>query len=92
METEETTAARKLRKQREGRVISNKMDKTIVVLVERRIRHALYGKEMRKSKKYHAHDEKSEAQVGDVVRIMETRPISRLKHWRLVEIVSKAQG
>jgi small subunit ribosomal protein S17 len=90
MVTAEATETRTLRKQREGRVVSDKMDKTIVVLVERRIRHGLYGKEIRRTKKYHAHDEKREARVGDVVRIMETRPISRLKHWRLVNVISKA--
>ncbi len=82
---------RHLRKIRDGRVVSTSMDKTIVVRVERRIRHPLYGKEMIKAKRYHAHDEKSEAQVGDVVRIMETRPLSKLKHWRLIEIVSRAE-
>ena len=81
---------RHLRKIREGRVCSDRSDKTIVVLVERRIRHPLYGKEIRVSKKIHAHDEENSAKVGDVVRVMETRPLSRLKRWRLVEIVSAA--
>ncbi len=81
---------RNLRKTREGRVCSNSGDKTIVVLVERRVRHPLYGKEIRVSKKVHAHDEENRAKVGDVVRVMETRPISRLKRWRLVEVVSES--
>lgn len=83
---------RKLRKQRDGVVVSTAMDKTIVVRVERRIRHGLYGKEMTKAKRYHAHDEQREAGMGDRVRIMETRPVSKLKHWRLVEIVRKAES
>ncbi len=83
---------RRLRKQRDGRVVSTSMDKTIVVLVERRIRHPLYGKEIKKAKRLHAHDEKSEAKVGDRVRIMETRPLSKLKHWRLVEIIKRAES
>ncbi len=82
---------RRLRKQREGRVVTANSDKTIVVRVERRIRHELYGKEITKAKRYHAHDEKNEAQVGDRVRIMETRPLSKMKHWRLVEILEKAR-
>jgi len=84
--------SRRLRKQRDGRVVSANMDKTIVVLVERRIRHELYGKELKKSKRYHAHDEKNEAKVGDRVRIMETRPLSKLKHWRLSEIIERAES
>ncbi len=90
MSTEAETTERRLRKTREGKVVSANMDKTIVVRVERRIRHALYGKEMTKAKRYHAHDEKNEAQVGDRVRIMETRPLSKMKNWRLVEILAKA--
>ena len=82
--------SRRLRKQRDGRVVSASMDKTIVVRVERRIRHELYGKEITRAKRFHAHDEKNEAKVGDRVRIMETRPLSKLKHWRLVEILEKA--
>ncbi len=81
---------RHLRKVREGRVISDRADKTIVVLVERRVRHPLYGKEIRVSKKVHAHDEENRAKVGDVVRVMETRPLSKLKRWRLVDVVSEA--
>ena len=81
--------ARGHRKLREGRVCSAANDKTIAVLIERRVRHPLLGKEIRMQKKVHVHDEKNEAQVGNVVRIMETRPVSRLKRWRLVEILSK---
>jgi len=83
-------AKRHLRKTREGRVCSDKADKTIVVMIERRVRHPLYGKEIRLSKKVHAHDEENRAKVGDVVRVMETRPLSRLKRWRLVDIISKS--
>lgn len=90
----ETTVdkTRRLRKQRDGRVVSANMDKTIVVVVDRRVRHELYGKEIKKSKRYHAHDEKNEAKVGDRVRIMETRPLSKLKHWRLSEIIERAES
>ncbi len=81
---------RHLRKTREGRVSSKSGDKTIVVLIERRLRHPLYGKEIRVSKKVHAHDEDNRANVGDVVRVMETRPMSKLKRWRLVDVISEA--
>lgn len=81
---------RNLRKTREGRVASKSGDKTIVVLIERRMRHPLYGKEIRVSKKVHAHDEENRAKVGDVVRVMETRPLSRLKRWRLVDVVAES--
>lgn len=74
-----------------GEVVGDKMAKTIVVEVARRIRHPRYGKVMTKYKKYYAHDEKSEAQMGDTVRLAESRPLSRLKRWQLVEIVKKAQ-
>jgi small subunit ribosomal protein S17 len=77
------------RKVREGRVCSAVGNKTIAVLIERRVRHPLLGKELRVSKKIHAHDENNEAKVGNVVRVMETRPISRLKRWRLIEVLSK---
>jgi small subunit ribosomal protein S17 len=77
------------RKVREGRVCSAVGNKTIAVLIERRVRHPLLGKELRVTKKIHAHDENNEAKIGNVVRVMETRPISRLKRWRLVEVVSK---
>ena len=76
------------RKVREGRVESAKMDKTIVVRLERRVRHPLYGKVIRKSTKVYAHDENNQAKEGDVVRVMETRPLSKLKTWRLVDVVS----
>ena len=82
---------RKLRKQITGVVSSNKMDKTITVLVERRLKHPIYGKYVKKTKKFMAHDGKNECQIGDKVRIMETRPLSRKKRWRLVEIVEKAK-
>lgn len=78
------------RKSREGVVVGDKMDKTIVVKVERRKRHKLYGKEIRLSRKFYAHDEENTAKVGDVVRIVETRPLSRNKNWRLQEIISVA--
>ncbi|MDF7823792.1 30S ribosomal protein S17 [Pontiellaceae bacterium B12227] len=81
---------RNLRKKREGRVVSKSGDKTIVILIERRVRHPLYGKEIRISKKVHVHDEGNKAGIGDVVRVMETRPVSKLKRWRLVDIVSEA--
>lgn len=81
---------RNLRKKREGRVVSKSGDKTIVILIERRVRHPLYGKEIRISKKVHVHDEENKAGIGDVVRVMETRPLSKLKRWRLVDIVSEA--
>lgn len=79
------------RKERTGRVVSNKMDKTVTVVVERRVAHPLYKKIMRRSKKYHAHDEKNECGIGDLVRIRETRPLSKLKRWRLIRIVERAE-
>ncbi|MFM7105648.1 MAG: 30S ribosomal protein S17 [Flavobacteriales bacterium] len=82
---------RNLRKERIGVVTSNKMDKSIVVVVETRIMHPKYGKFVKSSKKFMAHDEKGESGVGDTVRIMETRPISKLKRWRLAEIIEKAK-
>lgn len=82
---------RKLRKQRTGMVVSNKMDKTIAVSIERRIQHPIYGKFVKRSKKFIAHDENNECSIGDTVRIMETRPLSRRKRWRLVEILEKAK-
>ena len=82
---------RKIRKQKVGVVTSNKMDKTITVSVERRLRHPMYGKFVKKSKKFHAHDDTNECGIGDTVRIMETRPLSKLKRWRLVEVVEKAK-
>jgi len=85
------TEDRNRRKARQGVVVSAAGDKTCVVKVEERKRHPLYGKMMTHSKKFHAHDENNECQVGDVVSIMETRPLSKLKRWRLVEIVEKAK-
>lgn len=82
---------RALRKTRIGRVVSDKMDKTIVVAVETRVRHSLTGKIVNRTTKFKAHDEKNEAKIGDKVLIMESRPLSREKRWRLVEIVEKAQ-
>lgn len=79
------------RKERRGTVVSTKMDKTIVVAVERRTAHPLYGKQLLRTKKFHAHDENEEAREGDVVRIMETRPLSKTKRWRLIEIVTRAE-
>ena len=84
-------AERNIRKQRVGVVTSNKMDKTISVSVERRLRHPIYGKFVKKSKKFMAHDENNECQIGDKVRIMETRPMSARKRWRLVEVLEKAK-
>ncbi|MFM7837925.1 MAG: 30S ribosomal protein S17 [Chitinophagaceae bacterium] len=82
---------RNLRKTRTGVVTSNKMTKTITVAVERKVKHPIYGKFVKKTTKFHAHDEKNECTVGDVVRIMETRPLSKTKRWRLVEVVEKAK-
>ncbi|MGD8572098.1 MAG: 30S ribosomal protein S17 [Gammaproteobacteria bacterium] len=75
-----------------GRVISNKMDKTITVMVERKVKHPLYGKYIRRSSKFHAHDEDNQCQEGDVVTIAECRPISKSKTWRLVEIVERPES
>jgi len=88
---ENTTEARNLRKERIGRVVSNKMTKTITIAVDRKVKHAIYGKFMNKTTKFMAHDEKNEAGIGDTVRIMETRPLSKNKRWRLVEIIEKAK-
>ena len=82
---------RNLRKERIGVVVSNKMDKSIVVAVERKEKHPIYGKFVKKTTKFVAHDEKNEGSVGDTVRIMETRPLSKTKNWRLVEIVEKVK-
>jgi small subunit ribosomal protein S17 len=82
---------RGLRKKKVGRVVSDKMDKTIVVAVETKVRHPLYGKTMNRTTKFKAHDENNEAQINDRVLIMETRPLSKDKRWRLVEIVEKAK-
>ena len=82
---------RNLRKERVGVVTSNKMDKTITVAVKWKEKHPIYGKFVSKTKKFHAHDEKNECQIGDTVRIMETRPLSKTKRWRLVEIIERAK-
>lgn len=85
------TTERNNRKERQGVVVSDKQDKTIVVRIDRRTTHKLYGKGLRVSKKYHVHDEANEAGVGDTVLIAETRPISKLKRWRLAGIVERAK-
>ena len=82
---------RNLRKTRQGVVISNKMDKTIVIAAKFKEKHPIYGKFVQKTKKYHAQAEKNECQVGDTVLIMETRPLSKTKRWRLVSIIEKAK-
>ncbi|MET7780852.1 MULTISPECIES: 30S ribosomal protein S17 [Streptomyces] len=87
----ETTEARGFRKTREGLVVSDKMDKTVVVAVEDRVKHALYGKVIRRTSKLKAHDEQNAAGVGDRVLLMETRPLSSTKRWRIVEILEKAK-
>jgi len=82
---------RNLRKVRQGVVVSDKMEKTVVVATEQMVSHALYGRIVKQTKKYKAHVENNEARVGDVVKIMETRPLSKEKRWRVVEIVKKAE-
>jgi small subunit ribosomal protein S17 len=91
MSTEINSLERNLRKERIGKVSSNKMDKSITVVVERKMKHPIYGKFVKKTTKLMAHDEKGEAGIGDTVRIMETRPLSKNKRWRLVEIIEKAK-
>jgi small subunit ribosomal protein S17 len=86
-----TTTERKSRKTRIGIVSSSKMAKTITVAVERKVKHPIYGKFVKKTTRFHAHDEANTAGVGDTVRIMETRPLSKTKRWRLVEIIEKAK-
>ena len=88
---ESTAVIRNLRKTRVGVVSSNKMDKTITVEVERKIKHPLYGKFLKKTSRFHAHDEKNECNIGDTVKIMECRPLSKLKRWRLIEVVEKVK-
>ncbi|GHD84500.1 MULTISPECIES: 30S ribosomal protein S17 [Kocuria] len=88
---ESAAAERGDRKTRQGYVVSDKMDKTVVVQVEDRVKHALYGKVLRKSKRVKAHDEQNTCGVGDLVRIAETRPLSATKNWRIVEIIEKAK-
>ncbi len=82
---------RNLRKERVGVVFSNRMDKTITVSVKWKEKHPIYGKFVNKTKKFHAHDEKNDCNIGDTVRIMETRPLSKSKRWRLVEIIERAK-
>ena len=82
---------RNRRKSRVGTVVSDKMDKTVVVKVERRYAHPLYGKQVTRSKKYHAHDENNDYHIGDVVRISETRPLSKTKRWRVSELIERAR-
>ncbi|MFQ5863627.1 MAG: 30S ribosomal protein S17 [bacterium] len=82
---------RGVRKSKTGKVISNKMDKSVVVAVERLVKHPLYRKYFKKTSKFMAHDEENQCQIGDVVKIMETRPLSKLKRWRLVEIIEKVK-
>ena len=82
---------RNLRKERVGQVVSNKMVKSITVAVDRKVKHPIYGKFVHKTTKFMAHDEKNEAGIGDTVRISETRPLSKNKRWRLVEIIEKAK-
>ena len=95
-ETQQNTAAaasptRSARKTRIGLVVSDKMEKTVVVSIERRVQHPVYGKMVRRTKRLKAHDEQNEAKAGDTVRIMETRPMSKDKRWRVVEIVGRAR-
>lgn len=82
---------RNLRKERIGKVVSNKMTKSITVAVDRKVKHPMYGKFMHRTKKFMAHDENNECGIGDIVRISETRPLSKNKRWRLVEIIEKAK-
>jgi len=89
--SDETPTQTAQRKERTGKVVSAKQDKTLVVRVERRFAHPIYKKVVSSSKKYYAHDEKNEAREGDTVRVVETRPLSKLKRWRLVEIVRRAE-
>jgi len=84
-------AERNLRKTKIGVVTSNRMEKTVTVEIERKVKHPMYGKFVKKTTKFHAHDEKNECGIGDTVKIMEARPLSKTKHWRLVEVVEKAK-
>jgi small subunit ribosomal protein S17 len=88
---ENEVVTRGRRKVRVGTVVSDCMDKTVVVAVERIMRHPLYGKTVKRTKKFHAHDENNECRVGDVVEIMETRPLSKTKRWRVARVIQKAQ-
>jgi small subunit ribosomal protein S17 len=82
---------RNLRKTKIGVVTSNKMSKTITIAVERKVKHPIYGKFVKKTSKFHAHDEQDECSIGDLVKIAETRPLSKLKRWRLVEVIEKVK-
>lgn len=84
-------AERNLRKTKIGVVTSNRMEKTVTVAIETKVKHPMYGKFVKKTTKFHAHDEKNECGIGDLVKIMEVRPLSKTKHWRLVEVVEKAK-
>jgi small subunit ribosomal protein S17 len=90
-EVTEKNTARNSRKTRVGLVVSDKMEKTVVVSIERRVQHPVYGKMIRRTKKLKAHDETNDAKTGDTVRIMETRPMSKDKRWRVLEIVERAR-
>ena len=89
--SESSSVVRGRRKVRTGVVVSDKMDKTVVVRIDRQVRHSLYGKTVRRSSKLAAHDEQNDAHVGDTVRLMETRPVAKSKRWRVVEIVERAK-
>jgi small subunit ribosomal protein S17 len=91
MTNQEQAAARGARKSRTGLVVSDKMEKTVVVAIERRVPHPVYGKMVTRTKRLKAHDEENSAKVGDTVRIVETRPLSKDKRWRVVEIVNRAR-
>jgi small subunit ribosomal protein S17 len=90
-ETPERQMERNTRKGRIGVVVSDKADKTVTVKVERRFSHPLYGKQVAKTKKYHAHDEENQFRVGDTVRIVETRPLSKMKRWRVAELIERPE-
>lgn len=87
-----TESAAKMQRTLSGRVVSDKMDKTVTVLVERKVKHPLYGKVIRRSKKYHAHDENNEFRPGDLVEIEETRPLAKTKAWRVARLLEKGRG
>jgi small subunit ribosomal protein S17 len=87
----EENKVRNLRKERVGVVVSNKMEKTIVVAVKRKVKHPIYGKFVNKTTKFYAHDEKNDCNIGDLVKVMETRPLSKSKCWRLIEIIERAK-
>jgi small subunit ribosomal protein S17 len=91
METQEKTITRNNRKERTGIVVNNKMDKTAIIAVERRIKHPIYKKYVKKTSKYTLHDEKNECNIGDFVKIVETRPLSKKKRWRLTQILERAK-